>query len=131
MKKFMPALQENDLSAQQWRVMRALMDEDALDISELSSRCYLLKPSLSRIVQNLERRGIVSRRQDKQDQRRAVLSLTSKGRRLFGEILPLSEERYDYITRAFGYGKLHLLYELLDELIEKLDEEQENDKNLN
>ena len=33
-------------------------------------------------------------------------------------------ERYKLITEKFGYGKLELLYELLDELIDKIDDEQ-------
>ena len=34
---------------------------------------------------------------------------------------PESEARYKHITEIFGYGKLELLYELLDELVDKLD----------
>jgi len=37
---------------------------------------------------------------------------------------PISEARYSGITECFGYGELELLYELLDELVDKLDEEQ-------
>lgn len=122
MRKFTPSLQQHGLSPQQWRVMRALDDQDGMDISELSRRCFLLKPSLSRIVQNLVSRKILKRQQSDTDQRRAIISLTSKGRGLINEIIPFSEERYAYITEKFGYGKLQLLYELLDELMEKLEE---------
>ena len=59
MKKFIPALREHNLSPQQWRVIRALNEEDGLDISELAERCYLLMPSLSRIVPNLESRNLL------------------------------------------------------------------------
>ena len=67
MKKFTPSLRENDLSSQQWRVIRALNEEDGLDISELAARCYLLMPSLSRIIQNLERRDLINRAQSESD----------------------------------------------------------------
>ena len=56
MKKFVPALREHNLSPQQWRVIRAVHEQDGVDISELAERCYLLMPSLSRIVPNLEKR---------------------------------------------------------------------------
>jgi len=125
MKKFNPSLRENDMSSQQWRVIRALNEEDGLDISELAERCYLLMPSLSRIIQNLEKRDLVSRAQSKSDNRRSVISLTDSGRDLFNVIAPKSIERYNYITDRFGYGKLELLYELLDELVEKLEDEGE------
>jgi homoprotocatechuate degradation regulator HpaR len=122
MKKFIPSLRENGLSSQQWRVIRALNEEEGLDITELANRCFLLMPSLSRIIQNLEKRELVSRNQSSLDNRKSVISITELGKKLFQKIAPKSVERYDLITEKFGYGKLELLYELLDELIEKIDE---------
>jgi len=78
-------------------------------------------PSLSRIIQNLEKRALVSRIQSSIDNRRSVISITIKGKVLFNKIAPKSVERYNLITEKFGYGKLELLYELLDELIEKIE----------
>ncbi|MFV0277788.1 MAG: hypothetical protein ACK5HY_11455, partial [Parahaliea sp.] len=54
------------------------------------------------------------------DQRRSMISLTESGVALVELMSVQSEARYDHITRVFGYGKLELLYELLDELTEKL-----------
>jgi len=122
MKKFIPSLRENGLSSQQWRVIRALNEEEGLDITELAHRCFLLMPSLSRIIQNLEKRKLVIRNQSSSDNRKSVISITAPGKKLFQKIAPKSAERYDLITEKFGYGKLELLYELLDELIEKIDE---------
>ena len=123
MKTFVPSLREHDLSPQQWRVIRALVDEDGLAASELAERCYLLTPSLSRILQNLEGRGLLKRRSVPGDQRRAAVHVTTAGRRIYERIAPLSEPRYAHITERFGYGKLELLYELLEELTEKLAED--------
>ncbi len=124
MKKFMPSLKEHNLSAQQWRVIRALKDEDGLEISALSQRCQLMMPSLSRIVKNLEARNLIERQSVEADQRRSAIYLTDRGCNLFELVAPKSAERYDYITEKFGYGKLELLYDLLDELVEKIDEEE-------
>lgn len=121
MKKFSPALKEHDLSPQQWRVIRVLVEAEELDASELAERCALLLPSLSRILQNLHRRGLIDRRTASDDQRRSIISITADGHRLFQTLSPINEARYAYITEKFGYGKLELLYELLDELVEKID----------
>ena len=123
MKKFSPALKEHGLSPQQWRVIRALVEEDVLDATEISERCALLMPSLSRILQNLQKRGLVDRVTASDDQRRSLVSITAEGRKLFRTLSPVNEARYAYITEKFGYGKLELLYELLDELVQKIDEE--------
>ncbi len=125
MKEFVPSLRDNDLTAQQWRVIRSLEHKDGQTLSEISQRCYLMMPSVSRIVQALEQRGLVLRASVAADQRQSRLSLTKAGQKIFAEVAPKSAERYDYITQKFGYGKLELLYELLDELVDKLDEERE------
>ena len=90
MKKFTPSLKEHGLSAQQWRVIRSLEQQDGLEISELSERCYLLMPSMSRIAQNLESRQLIERRSVASDQRRSALFLTSKGQELYQIIAPKS-----------------------------------------
>ncbi|MCF7982499.1 MAG: homoprotocatechuate degradation operon regulator HpaR [Pseudomonadales bacterium] len=127
MRNFIPHLREHDLSPQQWRVLRALYDtaqSDAPDIemTTLAERCFLLMPSLSRIVQFLDKRGLVKRRISEHDQRRSLISITEDGIKLVNLMAPQSEARYQRITDAFGYGKLELLYELLDELTEKLNQ---------
>ena len=100
-----------------------LKEEDGLDISQLADRCHLLKPSLTRIVQNLELRALISREGSESDHRRSVLFLSDSGTELFEQVAPKSEDRYRHITEKFGFGKLELLYELLDELVEKIDGE--------
>jgi homoprotocatechuate degradation regulator HpaR len=124
MKKFSPALKEHGLSPQQWRVIRVLVEAPELDASEIAERCALLMPSVSRILQNLHKRGLVDRKTDAGDQRRSMISITPSGRALFETLSPINEARYAYITEKFGYGKLELLYELLDELVEKIEQEE-------
>lgn len=122
LRTFVPHLKAHDLSTQQWRVMRALAESDALDISELADRCSLLRPSVSRILQNLEARGIAARRPCKNDSRRSLVSITKKGLKLIAQIAPESEARYVYIESRFGAEKLTELYNLLDDLVEALED---------
>lgn len=125
MDTFIPHLRANNLSPQQWRVLRFLYENEDSSMSMVSEQCFLLMPSLSRIVPNLESRGLVTRRTSPRDQRQSLLRVSADGRRLVERMAPESEARYDRITEAFGYGKLTLLYELLEELVEKLGDQQE------
>jgi homoprotocatechuate degradation regulator HpaR len=121
MAQFVPALNEFGLSSQQWRVIRSLDQRNGQEISELSKRCHLLKPSMSRIVQNLERRGFIERRTVSSDQRRSELFITDSGREAVQIIAPKSEQRYDYISSRFGTDNQEQLVSLLEELIDSLD----------
>ena len=122
MRNFLPSLRAHDLSAQQWRVLRSLMEVSERDASEIAAHCSILLPSLSRILQNLDGRGLIRRKPCGRDQRRSLIAITAKGRRLVDKIAPLSEERYDDIARRFGEDKLAQLYDLLGDLIEALED---------
>lgn len=115
MAKFRPMLRDHGLTEQQWRVIRALADHDCIDASELARRSFLLAPSLTRILQYLESEKLVKRLTDANDQRRSVLSLTAKGRKLFSDVAPDSAALYEEIEANFGSDRLALLYELLEE----------------
>lgn len=119
---FVPHLRAHDLSTQQWRVMRALAEKEPQDISELARACSLLRPSVSRILQNLETRGIAVRQPCARDSRRTLVSITAHGRELIARLAPESEARYQYIEAQFGRENLELLYTLLNQLSESLDQ---------
>ncbi|MGI9261284.1 MAG: homoprotocatechuate degradation operon regulator HpaR, partial [Woeseiaceae bacterium] len=115
MARFRPMLRDHGLTEQQWRVIRALADYDNIDASELARRSFLLAPSLTRILQHLESEKLVKRLSDVNDQRRSVITLTAKGRKLFSEVAPDSAVLYGDIESEFGSDRLKLLYELLGE----------------
>jgi len=115
MSRFRPMLRQHGLTEQQWRVIRALAAYDQIDASELARRSFLLAPSLTRILQFLEREKLVKRSSDANDQRRYVFVLTGKGRRIYDEVGPDSELLYADIENQFGAAKLETLYGLLAE----------------
>ncbi len=121
MARFRPMLRGHGLTEQQWRVIRTLAAYGNIDASELARRSFLLAPSLTRILQHLQREKLVKRSNDKNDQRRSVLVLTGKGKKLFSRVGPDSELLYANIERSFGIKKLEALYGLLAEFYKSVD----------
>src|SRR5689334_25346371 len=76
MRQFRPSLRKHDLTEQQWRILRALAAVDAIEVTELARLAFLLGPSLSRILRDLEARQLVERKTAEADQRRAVVSIS-------------------------------------------------------
>ena len=113
MRGFRRLLREHGINEQEWRIMRALMEADSLEIGELAGRVFILKPSATRTIKNLQARKIVSRSRLDSDQRRALIALTPKGRALFDELAPRSELEYARLTRLVGAGDMAELYDLL------------------
>jgi len=120
MSRFRPILRKHNLTEQQWRVMRAVLAEDDIEATTLAERCYILMPSLTRILQNLESRTLIERRPAPHDQRRTLITITPSGRQLIDTIAPQSEQAYHQIEATFGLDKLEELYGLLNEMTDSL-----------
>ena len=116
MRQFRPSLRRLDLTEQQWRILRALAAIDAIEVTELARTAFLLGPSLSRILRDLEARGLIERRTAKTDLRRGVVSISEKGVRLMEVVAPSSEAIYAAITKRYGARKLTELQDMLGAL---------------
>ena len=116
MQRFRSSLRLYDLTEQQWRVLRALASVYEIEAAALAKVTFLLPPSLSRILRDLEERALIERRSDSRDARRSILSISPSGLKLMNEVAPHSEAIYKEITDAFGAEKLDTLQRLLKEL---------------
>jgi len=93
--------------------LRALSAVSAIEVTELARTAFLLGPSLSRILRDLEARQLIERRTAKVDLRRGVVSISQKGLKLIELIAPTSEFIYAEITQRYGAQKLAELQNML------------------
>jgi len=120
MRGFRRVLREQGVNEQEWRIIRALMEVEQIEIGELAESVFILKPSATRTIKNLQARKIVTRKRSGADQRRAFISLTPRGRKLFDELAPVNEAEYARITGLIGEEEMQELYGLLRRLTDKL-----------
>jgi homoprotocatechuate degradation regulator HpaR len=120
MRAFRPGLRDHGVTEQQWRVLRALAARPGLELSELAAATCLRPPSLSRILPDLEARGLIARRAVASDMRRATASPTRAGLELIARHAPQSQAVYREIEERFGRERLGRLYELLGALEQTL-----------
>ena len=116
MQHFRPILKEAGLTEQQWRTLRALDRHDEIDATRLAGATFLLAPSLTRILRDLEGRRLVSRRPDPGDARVALIALTDDGEALVGQVGVDSERIYQAIEARVGPEKLAQLMRALAEI---------------
>jgi homoprotocatechuate degradation regulator HpaR len=117
---FRPGLRSRGVTEQQWRILRALAHAGPMEVTELAEATFLLGPSLSRILPDMEKRQLVSRKQLDSDLRRSVVSLEPKGLRLISTHAPDSERIYAEIAERFGVERVTQLFTLLQELQDSL-----------
>lgn len=120
MERFRPHLNAHGLTEQQWRVLRALAEADELDVGALSRRITLLMPSLSRMLPDLEKRGLIRRHKSPEDARLILARLTDEGRALFAAMSRESERVYLAIEAQVGRDCLDRLMDDLDTFQDRL-----------
>ncbi|MEM9529435.1 MAG: homoprotocatechuate degradation operon regulator HpaR [Pseudomonadota bacterium] len=114
MAEFRPMLNEHDLTEQQWRVLRVLMEHPEISVTELAREAVILPPSLSRILRGLTDRGLVRRKAERADQRRSRVMISAAGKKLFHKVAPSSASIYARLERRLGKRRLQELNKLLN-----------------
>jgi len=112
--RFRAVLSEHDLTEQQWRILRALDDQDGLEISLLAERCQILLPSMTGILKRMQVRGLLRRKANRADGRSILIALTPGSKSLIEQIKPQILGVYIEIEQILGKEKLEQLYRLLE-----------------
>lgn len=113
-----PSLREYGLSDQQWRVLRVLGENGAVETGRIAREAFILGPSLTGVLARMERDGLVRRERDPADQRRTAVEATAKGLKLVQTLSRTIEDHYAWMEKSLGKQKLAELYGLLDQVIE-------------
>ena len=110
-------LSETDITEQQWRVLRVLDDNGALDTKTLADRSSLLFPSLTRIASTLRDKGLVTQTRDDKDRRRQIIEITTLGKQLIDENADQAAQiaaDFESLLGSQNYETLLDLLEILD-----------------
>ncbi|MAS03864.1 MAG: hypothetical protein CL534_04125 [Ahrensia sp.] len=116
--RFRDMLHRENLSEQQWRVLRILTDQGELTSVEISSLACIHKVSISRIVSSLESRGLVARRASETDARASYVDLTPYGRMFMKPLVEEATVIHLQIADDFGIERYEQLLLLLRQLAE-------------
>jgi len=103
-----------DLTPEQWVILDNLLVQNGVSQTELASKSYKNAPTVSRIIDVLERKGYVERQRFENDRRRYKIYLTSKGSETAERALPIAVE-----LREQGWkGLTEEQYDVFIEMIE-------------
>jgi homoprotocatechuate degradation regulator HpaR len=120
MAQFRPILNENGVTEQQWRIIRALMTHGPLEPRQLCELCQISSPSIVGVLLRMQEAGLVDRERMADDQRRIRVSVTTRSRQLGRRMIPAIEERYASIEKQVGVETLQQAYDVLDALLATL-----------
>ena len=117
MEHFRPMLSAQDVSEQQWRVMRVLHESGESDAKSVAEGACILAPSLTRMLRTLEARDFGQVRKDPDDGRRTLIRLTGTGETFLREVAPQSAEIYAGIEASIGRERIDRLLDELEQFL--------------
>jgi DNA-binding MarR family transcriptional regulator len=109
-------------SLQAWRVLAALRERDGRRMGDLSTTTSIEVSTLTRLVDNMEKTGLVARRRDANDTRAVLLHVTAAGRRLTRRILPVAERYEEVALKGFAAAEAETLKAALRRLYANMDD---------
>ena len=109
-------LADAGVTEQQWRVLRVLIEEGPQEPTHISERACLLLPSLTRILQKLEAKGLITRDLHPRDRRRQIVDISPSGAQIIQDNMPVSTVLTERVRTQLGPEKHDTLLDLLNEL---------------
>jgi DNA-binding MarR family transcriptional regulator len=110
-------LRTENLSTSQYNVLRILRGAaEPLPCGEISERMVRRDPDLTRLLDRMEKRGLIARERATADRRVVLTKVTPEGRALVDAIEPAVERALEKALAHVPKKRLELLLELLEEI---------------
>ncbi|MEN9349211.1 MAG: hypothetical protein RL372_189 [Bacteroidota bacterium] len=84
-----------EITIEQWSVLYHLWKQDGLSQQELCNRTFRDKPSITRLIDNLEKQKLVKRMPSKDDRRINLVCLTEPAKLLQDKTIELANQTMD------------------------------------
>jgi len=109
-----------DITIEQWTVLYHLWKEDGLSQRELCNRTYRDKPSITRLIDNLEKQRLLKRLSHKNDKRINLVCLTEAGKALQEATLELANQTMDEALVDVRKDDIEIVKKVLQQVYDNL-----------
>ena len=109
-----------NVTIEQWSVLYHLWKNDGISQQELCNATFRDKPSITRLVDNLEKLQLVKRVASDSDRRINLIFLTRQGQKLEEETMNLAEETLNEALEGIPANNINLCKEILQQVYDNL-----------
>lgn len=109
-----------DVTPEQWVTLNRLWEQDGLSQVELAERTFKDKPSMTRILNLLEKKGLALRQRDAEDGRVIRVFLTQAGRNLKEKLIPSAKEVLVKSSQHLTKEEVTQLKQILNKILKNL-----------
>lgn len=109
-----------DITIEQWSVLYHLWKEDGQSQQQLCEATFRDKPSITRLVDNLEKNKLVKRVGNKKDRRINQILLTQLGRKIEEESMAVANQTLNEALAGVTNGQIEIAKEVLQIVYDNL-----------
>jgi len=109
-----------EITVEQWSILYHLWKEDCLSQQELCVRTFRDKPSITRLIDNLEKQALVKRMPSKGDRRINLVCLTEAARELQDATIGLANLTMDEALIGIEKEEIDLVKKVLQRVYDNL-----------
>lgn len=109
--------QDQELTFSQWTTLVALHDGRITNSTDLAHNICHDAGSLTRLIDQLEKRGFVTRTRSEKDRRVVTLALTPRGRNVVEALAPRVMDFWNGLLSGFTHTEVDTLINLLTRLV--------------
>ncbi|MDU0204237.1 MULTISPECIES: MarR family transcriptional regulator [Paenibacillus] len=111
--------QPYDMTTEQWVVLHRLACEDGITQKLLATRAEKDQTNITRILDQLERKGMIERRANEQDRRSFLTFITEQGRAMNDILTPIEQKVIASLLSSFTEEQAALLKSLLIQITQE------------
>lgn len=100
---------ELDVTYEMVRVVLILSSQKYMNQQQIADVTFKNKASLTSLIDNLQKRGLVVRNEDSADRRNKIITLTAKGRELANIVQPVFDEMFDLLYKDVTAEELNVM----------------------
>ena len=124
-----PLLSEYGLTYPQYLVLMVLWEKDSQPVNDIAKRLLLETNTVTPLLKRMESQGILMRGKGSQDARQVIVTLTDKGRNLQNLLADVPMKVGSaVICKSVTPETVPVLFEMLDDIIAKLDSSAKPDE---
>jgi DNA-binding MarR family transcriptional regulator len=105
-----------DITAEQWQVLLTLSKQNKINQKILSQAVNKDQPTLTRMLDILERKHLVERHTSKDDRRSFSIHITEKGLDLVKKVTPFIEDLFKRILNGISEKDLKIYIDVLTKI---------------
>jgi DNA-binding MarR family transcriptional regulator len=102
-------------------IMKQLRSREGLNQQELADMLFKDKSSMTYLIDNMVKAGLVSRKEDESDRRNKLIILSDKAHDLIKQLEPLANHCYEVLAENIDEKDIGLGLELISRMIGSLD----------